>query len=140
MAACPFREVRRPAQADRRLRREPTDGEAGARMAVVSEIRPVCGLPILDALPDGFLDCDARDLHLLLSGPTLIELEGERGPPLFVSVLLHGNEDSGLDAVQRVIRDYLGRPPPRSLMLLVGNVEAARYGLRRLDCQPDYNR
>jgi hypothetical protein len=109
-------------------------------MAVVSDIGPTTGLPILEALPDGFLDCCARDLHLLLSGPTLIELEGERGPPLFVSVLLHGNEDSGLDAVQRVIRNYLGRPLPRSLMLLVGNVEAARYGLRRLDRQPDYNR
>jgi succinylglutamate desuccinylase len=97
-------------------------------------------LTILDGLPRGFLDCNARDLHGLLDGPTLIELEGERGPPLFVSILLHGNEDSGLGAVQRVISDYRDRQLPRSLMLLVGNVEAARQGLRRLDGQPDYNR
>lgn len=97
-------------------------------------------LAILDAAPDGFLDCSARDLHQVLDGPTLIELKGERDPPLFVSVLLHGNEDSGLVAVQRVISGYRGRPLPRSLMLLVGNVEAARHGLRRLDGQPDYNR
>jgi hypothetical protein len=98
------------------------------------------GLAILDDLPDGFLDCSARDLHRILHGPTLIELDGERGPPLFVSVLLHGNEDSGLGAVQRVLRHYQQRSLPRSLMILVGNVEAARHGRRRLDGQPDYNR
>lgn len=97
-------------------------------------------LVIRDSLPDGFLDCDAHKLHRILEGPTLIELEGETGPPLFVSVLLHGNEDSGLGAIQRVLGNYLDRPLPRSLMLVVGNVEAARYGLRRLKAQPDYNR
>lgn len=97
-------------------------------------------LAILDALPEGFLDCTARDLHLLLPGATLIELAGTGEPPLFVSILLHGNEDSGLVAVQRVLGKYRYRPVPRSLMLLVGNVEAARLGLRRLDGQPDYNR
>lgn len=109
-------------------------------MGAVSDMATTTGLAILDALPDGFLDCGARDLHLVLDGPTLIELAGERGPPLFVSILLHGNEDSGLGAVQRVISGYQDRPLPRSLMLLVGNVEAACHGLRRLDGQPDYNR
>lgn len=103
-------------------------------------MRTATGLAILDALPDGFLDCRARDLHLLLNGPTLIELPGERQAPMFVSILLHGNEDSGLGAVQRIISSFEGRPLPRSLMLLVGNVEAARHGVRRLDGQPDYNR
>lgn len=109
-------------------------------MGAVSEMGTNTDLPILDALPAGFLDCGARDLHLMFDGPTLIELTGERGPPLFVSILLHGNEDSGLGAIQRVISNYRGRPLPRSLMLLVGNVEAARHGLRRMDSQPDYNR
>lgn len=103
-------------------------------------MRTATGLAILDAFPNGFLDCRARDLHLLLNGPTLIEVPGERGAPLFVSILLHGNEDSGLCAVQRITSKYRGRPLPRPLMLLVGNVEAARHGLRRLDGQPDYNR
>jgi len=109
-------------------------------MGAVSDMGVTTGLAILDALPDGFLDCDARGLYSLLDGPTLIEMPGERGPPLFVSILLHGNEDSGLGAVQRVISDYQDRPLPRSLMLLVGNVEAARRGLRRLDEQQDFNR
>jgi len=109
-------------------------------MAVVSDVGTTSGLVVLDALPGGFLECGARDLHRVLNGPTLIELAGEREPPLFVSILLHGNEDSGLGAVQRVISNFKGRPFPRTLMLLVGNVEAARDGLRRLDGQPDFNR
>jgi succinylglutamate desuccinylase len=109
-------------------------------MATLENMRAMTGLTILDALPPGFLDCGATDLHKVLDGPTLIDLEGKRGPPLFVSILLHGNEDSGLTAVQSVIRKCGGRPLPRSLMLLVGNVEAARHGLRRLEGQPDYNR
>lgn len=97
-------------------------------------------LTILDTLPDSFLGCRARDLHLILRGPTLIELPGKSKRPLFVSVLLHGNEDSGLGAVQRVLGGYRAGLLPRSLMLFIGNVEAARHGLRRLEAQPDYNR
>ena len=97
-------------------------------------------LTLLQALPEGFLDCGARDLHRILKGPTLIELPGEVGAPLFVSILLHGNEDSGLGAIQRVLRAHAGRRLPRPLMLFVGNVAAAREGLRRLENQLDYNR
>jgi succinylglutamate desuccinylase len=97
-------------------------------------------LTLLDSLPDGFLTTPARELHRLLPGPTLIHLAGRREPALFVSVLLHGNEDSGLAAVQQVLREHAAHGLPRSLALLVGNVAAAREGLRRLDGQPDYNR
>lgn len=93
-----------------------------------------------DDLPQGFLDCAAQDLWRLFDGPTLIRLPGRRAPPLFVSILLHGNEHSGLAAVQQVLRHRLPQGLPRSLMLLVGNVAAAREGVRRLDGQPDYNR
>jgi len=97
-------------------------------------------LTIRDNLPDGFLDCGARELGRLFDGPTLTRLPGRRAPPLFVSVLLHGNEDSGLVAVQQVLRKFAGRGLPRELILLIGNVAAASRGLRRLDGQPDYNR
>ncbi|MBL8397420.1 MAG: succinylglutamate desuccinylase/aspartoacylase family protein [Candidatus Accumulibacter sp.] len=93
-----------------------------------------------DTLPEHFLDTPAGELHRYLSGPTLIHLSGRRVRPLFVSVLLHGNEDCGLVAVQNVLRRYHGQPLPRALSILVGNVAAARQGLRRLDEQPDYNR
>jgi succinylglutamate desuccinylase len=59
---------------------------------------------------------------------------------LFVSVLLHGNETTGWQAVRQLLRCYRERELPRSLSLFIGNVRAARYGQRRLDGQPDYNR
>lgn len=97
-------------------------------------------LTILDAVPTGFVDAAAKELHTVLPGPTLIHLPGRRERPLFVSVLLHGNELSGLEAAQAVLRKYAGRTLPRALSLFVGNVSAARQGMRRLDGQPDYNR
>lgn len=94
----------------------------------------------LDHLPSGFLDVSATDLHRLLDGPTLISLPGRREDPLFLSILLHGNEDAGLLAVQQVLRRYGTRPLPRTLLIFVGNVHAAARGLRHLDGQPDFNR
>lgn len=94
----------------------------------------------LHALPEGFLDTSARDLHRVLPGPTLIHLPGRRTPELFVSVLLHGNEDVGLVAIQQVLKAHAGRELPRALSILIGNVTAAQEGVRRLDGQPDYNR
>lgn len=93
-----------------------------------------------DTLPDGFVDTSARELHRLLAGPTLIHLPGRRTPELFVSLLLHGNEDTGLVALQQALRDHAGRMLPRALAIFIGNVAAAREGVRRLDHQPDYNR
>jgi succinylglutamate desuccinylase len=94
----------------------------------------------LTTLPDGLLDTHARDLHKILKGPTLIHLPGRRTPELFVSVLLHGNEDVGLVAIQQVLKAHAGRELPRSMSILIGNVSAASEGLRRLEGQPDYNR
>lgn len=93
-----------------------------------------------DSLPAGFLRASARELHRLLSGPTLIHLPGDAGSPLFVTILQHGNEDSGLRAVQRLLAEFQGHPLPRAFSLFVANVDAARAGRRRLDDQPDYNR
>ena len=52
-------------------------------------------LNILQQLPLGLLELEATQVHTLLGGPTLIHLPGEREAPLFVSVLLHGNETTG---------------------------------------------
>jgi hypothetical protein len=95
---------------------------------------------VLDRLPPGFLDVGAREIGGVLERPTLVHLPGRRERPLFVSVLLHGNEDTGLAAIQRVLRAYDGRALPRALSIFVGNVGAAAEGLRRRDGEPDYNR
>jgi hypothetical protein len=93
-----------------------------------------------EALPPGLLDLPAARLGEVLPGPTLIHLPGRRTPPLFVSVLLHGNEDTGWLAAQSVLKKYAAAELPRALSLFIGNIEAARSDLRRLDGQPDYNR
>lgn len=81
----------------------------------------------------------ATALVEVLDGPTLIHVPGTCGPELFVSVLLHGDEVSGWDAVRALLGDH-GPILPRGMALLVGNVAAAARGLRFLPGQPDLNR
>jgi succinylglutamate desuccinylase len=96
---------------------------------------------MLDHLPDGLLDCPATHLHDMLQEPTLVHLSGRRPQPLFVSVLQHGNEISGWDAVRRLLKGrYLRDPLPRSLILFIANVRAASRRQRKLTDQPDFNR
>nr|WP_207188125.1 M14 family metallopeptidase [Thiorhodovibrio winogradskyi] len=98
----------------------------------------------LDQLPPRLLDCDSHQLFSVLGGPALIHLPGEREPPLFVSVLMHGNESVGWDAMRLVLRERLGPEGagrlPRALSLFIGNPAAAAVGLRHLPEQPDFNR
>lgn len=97
-------------------------------------------LKTFEALPAGLLEADATALEALLGGPSLIHLPGRRPEPLFLTVLLHGNETTGFEALKAVLRRWQGRELPRALSLFIGNVAAARAGLRRLPGQPDYNR
>ena len=96
-------------------------------------------LRVFDEMPQGLLDADARGLAALLGGPSLIHVSGDGRAPLLVSTLLHGNETTGWDAVRRLLgaREAVTARP---LLLFIGNVHAAREGLRHLDEQPDFNR
>lgn len=98
----------------------------------------------LDHLPTGLLDLDATQLERVLGGPTLIHLNGRKQPGLLTSVLMHGNETTGWDAVRQLLRRYTPgggeQELPRSLSLFIANVSAAALGVRHLDGQPDYNR
>jgi len=91
-------------------------------------------------LPDVLLTATAQSLHSLIPEPTLFHLTGKNKKPLFISVLLHGNETTGLLALQKLLIKYREQELPRSLSFYFGNTEAASQGLRRLDNQPDYNR
>ncbi len=94
----------------------------------------------LSALPEGLLERDATRLHEVLPGPTLLHLPGKREDTLFISVLLHGNENTGWDALRTLLLRYRDKPLPRSLGLFIGNVAAAREAKRLLPGQPDFNR
>ncbi|GJL71575.1 MAG: hypothetical protein NMNS01_07740 [Nitrosomonas sp.] len=97
-------------------------------------------LTIRHEIPNGLLDLEAHELHKMLNGPTLIHLTGHRTPPLFISVLLHGNEPVGWNAVRNLLRQHQHHLLPRALSLFIGNIKAARHRKRHLDSQPDYNR
>lgn len=95
----------------------------------------------LDHMPEGLMERPASALHQQLKGPTLIHLDGRIKRPLFVSVLQHGNEVTGWEAIRRLLKNYYQHNElPRSMLILIGNVQAAKHRLRHLDEQPDYNR
>ena len=91
-------------------------------------------------IPDDFLNAKAEDLLDILKAPTLFHLEGVNPQPLFICTLLHGDETTGLYAIQRLLKKYRDKPLPRAISLFVGNIAAARENQRRLDSQDDYNR
>ena len=99
-------------------------------------------LHIFESTPTGFLDSTSNELHRVLPGPSLIRFEGEKKSPLVLATLLHGNEPTGIQAIQNLVRRYHqdNTPLPRTLYIFVGNIEAAKNNVRRLPNQIDYNR
>jgi len=93
-----------------------------------------------DRFPDELLHVPAWQLWEYIEGPSLFQITGRRPEPLFVSVLLHGDEHTGWRAVQSVLGQYSGTQLPRSLLLFVGNIAAAKVNARTLPAQQDYNR
>lgn len=93
----------------------------------------------IEGLPPGLLDVEARALNDRLGAPTLLRLKGRERTPIFISVLLHGNETSGWDGLGQVLRRRAAALP-RDLLILIGNVEAAAAGVRTLPGQADFNR
>jgi len=100
-------------------------------------------LNIVNEIPEKFLKINYRDIKEIFERPTLVHLKGDKEPPLFISILLHGNEFSGLQIMQEILKKYQEDGSyhlPRSIWLFVGNVEAASLGLRRQDDELDFNR
>jgi succinylglutamate desuccinylase len=97
-------------------------------------------LDIIDAIPAKILTLAPRDIRQVFSEPTLIRLAGQRGAPLVVTCLLHGNETSALQVLQRLKRWIDTHGLPRPMLIFVGNVHAAEAGLRQLAGQSDFNR
>jgi len=95
---------------------------------------------IVDGFPRELLSCPVGDLTSILKVPTLIEVKGVHTQPLFVSILLHGNEHSGFLALQELAKKFVDQLWPRSLIIFIGNIKAAAVNQRHLLHQPDYNR
>ncbi|MCB1581902.1 MAG: succinylglutamate desuccinylase/aspartoacylase family protein [Xanthomonadales bacterium] len=94
---------------------------------------------ILDELPNEILEVDATRLHEFVENHTLVHLKGKIKRPLFISILQHGDETTGWDAMKLLLKQNADKLP-RSIYLLFGNVQAAKNNLRQFDEQPDFNR
>ena len=102
---------------------------------MVSEVK----LTLRDSIGRDELECEAKNLHALLENPTIFDLSNGY-PASFISVLLHGNEVTGWDAIRRYISTQDMSKPCNSMVLYVGNVEAAATNQRLLAQQMDFNR
>ena len=94
----------------------------------------------LETFPKELLDIRTEELYTLFPEPTLLHLQGVRSESVFISVLQHGNESTGFHVIQELLRKYENTRLPRSVSIFFGNTQAARYKLRLLDTQHDYNR
>ena len=63
----------------------------------------------LHELPDGFFEAELANIRSVSPRPTLVHLEGENPHTLFVKILLHGNEHTGLTVMQRLLRKSEGK-------------------------------
>ncbi|MCN4144968.1 MAG: M14 family metallopeptidase [Thiohalomonas sp.] len=99
-------------------------------------------LSVLEYFPEDLLAKKAHELDGFLAGPTLIHLSGVETSPLFVSVLLHGNETTGWEAVKLYLLEFQqnNEPLPRAMSLFIANISAAKEHKRVLPGQLDYNR
>ncbi|MEZ5996917.1 MAG: M14 family metallopeptidase [Hyphomonadaceae bacterium] len=92
-----------------------------------------------DRVPHGLVELEVRDIERVFPRPSLIALAGA-GDPLFLSVLLHGNETTSFEVLCELVRRYGGEAWPRAALIFIGNVRAAGAGVRYLEGQPDFNR
>ena len=82
----------------------------------------------------------AHELASILHTPTLFDFSSSEQAPFFLSVLLHGNETSGWDALRTLVQEEYQNKNLPSCLILIGNVQAAQHNKRMLDGQPDFNR
>ena len=93
----------------------------------------------LEALPE-LSGIDGRNVRSVFPESTLISLEGRHKQPIFLSVLIHGNETVGWEALKRLQIWLESHPLPRSILIFIGNVRAAELEKRMVPGRPDYNR
>ena len=94
----------------------------------------------VENFPNKLLEVSANKLYTIFPQPTILHLQGKKPEPLFISILQNGNETTGLKKKKKLLNKYKDVTPPRSTSIFFGNSQAARYGKRVLDHQPDYNR
>ncbi len=96
-------------------------------------------MKVHEGIDSALLNVSSTELYEYIENFSLHYIKGDESrKPIFISVLLHGNEFSGLMVIQKLLKKY--KNLRRSIYLHFGNIEAAQKGLRHLAHQPDFNR
>lgn len=95
---------------------------------------------IKNQLPTELLMNPPNLAYQMIDDLSVFHLKGEFNEPLVISTLLHGNETSGFEALRLLMCKYENKPLPRDIILVFGNIQAARLGIRQLKGQVDFNR
>jgi succinylglutamate desuccinylase len=93
-----------------------------------------------EGFPRQLTDLNTDNILEYFPNPSLIHLKGSKSEPLFVSVLLHGNELTSLAVLKKIEEHFREQALPRDLKIFVGNVTACQRQQRFFGQQKDYNR
>lgn len=97
-------------------------------------------LKVLTDFPSQLFRAQSVEVDGILDGPTIIHLNKESKDHLFISCLLHGNETTGFYAMVNFVKSILEENQSRGVIIFIGNTKAAKFKLRHLPNQKDFNR
>ena len=97
-------------------------------------------LEFYDHLPEKILDIEPHEIRTIFPHPSMVHLDHGKKETLFLSILLHGNEQSGFYVLKKVASHIKQHPPFKNIIIFIGNVYAAEQKKRYLHGQNDYNR
>ena len=98
-------------------------------------------LHYLSEVPAGLNQANTSELINFLKGATVINVPSDNIhlPPVFISILLHGNEETGWLVIRELLQKYDNKFP-RPTSILFGDLVAANASLRRFEDRADMNR
>ena len=98
-------------------------------------------LTYIESIPDYFFDLNQSNVLDHLDDMTLFFHRGESDKTILLSTMLHGNETSGLKAIQQYLKSVIdGRINDFSFLILLGNPQAFAENKRLVEGQLDRNR
>jgi succinylglutamate desuccinylase len=93
-----------------------------------------------DSIPDFFYELNQENVLDYLDEMSLFYQKGDLDKTVVLSTMLHGNETSGLFAIQKFLKSILPTSNQPSYMILLGNPKAFHQNKRLVENQLDRNR
>lgn len=93
-----------------------------------------------ESIPDFFFELNQKNILDHLEEMTLFYHEGDKEETVLLSTMLHGNETSGLFAIQKYLKNMMGMEGSPSFLILLGNPKAFHENKRLIPGQLDRNR